>query len=96
MKVRWTDHAKAQLADIQQYIARDSPAYGRRVVDRITRRSRQVSRFPRSGRPVPEYDHPDVREILEGNYRIIYLVLESRVDVISVIHQSQDTPWTGR
>ena len=69
MKVHWTDTAVEHLAKIHAYIAQDSPAYASRVVDRLTRRSKQIGRFPNSGRVVPESDHPQVREVIEGAYR---------------------------
>lgn len=41
---------------------------------------------------VPEYKHEDVREVIEGAYRIVYLILESRVDVVAVIHGARTLP----
>ena len=38
MKVHWTDLAVKYLADIHEYIARTSPTYALRMVDRLTRR----------------------------------------------------------
>ncbi|HVV98656.1 MAG TPA: hypothetical protein VHC92_16045, partial [Rhodanobacteraceae bacterium] len=38
------------------------------------------------GRRVPEYARSDVRELLERPYRIIYVVLPDRIDVIAVMH----------
>ena len=48
--------------------------YAQRVVDRITRRSEQITKFPGSGRMVPEYEAPDVREVIERPFAIIYRV----------------------
>ncbi len=42
------------------------------MVDRITRRSEQISTQPLSGRKVPEYEAEDIRELIEKPYRIIY------------------------
>ena len=42
------------LTNIYDYIALNSPTYARRMVDRITRRSEQISTQPLSGRKVPE------------------------------------------
>jgi toxin ParE1/3/4 len=42
-----------QLKDIHDYIARRSPQYARRVVDRVTRRSQQIARYPMAGIAVP-------------------------------------------
>ena len=93
MKVHWTDTAVAQLTKIYEYISRDSPLYASRVIDRVTRRSQQIARFANSGRIVPEFDHPQVREVIEGPFRIIYRTKQDQIDVIAVIHGSQ-SPWT--
>ena len=92
MKVRWTITAIGHLASIYEYIARDSARYARRMVDRITSRSRHLARFPRSGQMVAEYQDPDVREVIEGQYRVIYEVTPSEIYVLAVIHGSQLLP----
>lgn len=92
MKVRWTRTALGHLASIYEYIARDSARYARRMVDRITSRSRQIARFPRSGQMVPEYRDPDIREVLEGQYRVIYEVTAREIHVLAVIHGTQLLP----
>ena len=91
MRVFWADAALAQLEAIHDYFAQTSPDYARRIVDRLTRRSQQIGAFPLSGRRVPEYDLPEVREMIESPYRIIYLIKdESRIEVLAVIHTSRD------
>ena len=92
MKVRWTPTAIGHLASIYEYIARDSSRYALRMVDRITSRSRQIARFPRSGQMVPEYQDPDIREVMEGPYRVIYEVTEKEIHVLAVIHGAQLLP----
>jgi plasmid stabilization system protein ParE len=56
MKVHWTENAIEHLVNIYEYIALNSPTYAKRTVDRITRRSTQISDYPLSGRKVPEYE----------------------------------------
>jgi toxin ParE1/3/4 len=92
MKILWTDAAVAQLEAIHDYVAQTSPAYARRIVDRLTRRSIQISAFPFSGRMVREYELNEVREVLEGTYRIIYLIKEDegQIEVLAVIHSSRE------
>ena len=90
MKVRWTETARDHLAAIHAYIAQDSPEYANRTVDRLTRRSQQIGGFPQSGRRVPEYDSDALREVLEGPYRIIYLVEDDGIDVVAILHAAQD------
>jgi toxin ParE1/3/4 len=92
MKILWTYAAVAQLEAIHDYVARTSPEYARRIVDRLTKRSVQISAFPFSGRIVPEYELNEVREVIEGSYRIIYLIKENegQVEVLAVIHSSRE------
>lgn len=71
MKVYWTETAEDHLDAIYAYIARDSPEYALRMVDRLTRRSQQIASFALSGRKVPEYEIEQIREVIEGQYRII-------------------------
>ena len=93
MNVYWTDTAVAHLQVIHDYIALDSPEYAKRVVDRLTRRSQQIAEFPQSGRIVPEMSDENIREVIEGNYRIIYLIKPEQIDVLAVIHGAQQLPW---
>ena len=89
MKVYWTDTARDHLRSIHAYIARNSPEYALRVVDRLTRRSEQIADFPLSGRQVPEFGVPQIREVLEGPFRIIYYIKPDQIDVLAVIHGAQ-------
>jgi toxin ParE1/3/4 len=86
MKVYWTDTARRHLDAIHAHIAQNSPHYAQRMVDRLTRRSQQISIHPLSGRSVPEYETSQIREVIEGPYRIIYYIKPDQVDVLAVIH----------
>jgi toxin ParE1/3/4 len=92
VNVLWTDNAISQLIGIYDYIARDSAFYAQRMVDRLTRRSQQIGDFPGSGRLVPEYEMPDIREIIEKPYRIIYRVTVDQIDILAVVHGAQLLP----
>ncbi len=60
------------------------------MIDRLTNRSKQIATFPLSGRVVPKYGMQQIREVIEGPYRIIYHIRPDHIDVIAVIHSSQD------
>jgi plasmid stabilization system protein ParE len=51
--------------------------------------------FPLSGRMVPEAGLGQIREIIEGAYRIIYYIRPDQIDVLAVIHGAQQTPWSA-
>ena len=92
MNVVWTETAIAHLANIYDFIARDSDRFALRMVDRITARSKQLSEFPESGQMVPEYQDRSIRETIEGPYRIVYRIQNDGVQVLSVIHGAQILP----
>jgi addiction module RelE/StbE family toxin len=92
MKVYWTLNAIKHLTNIYEYIALNSPTYARRMVDRITQRSEQISTQPFSSRKVPEYETEDIRELIEKPYRIIYRLKQDQIDVLAVIHGAQLLP----
>ena len=92
MTVRWTNSAIAHLVAIHELIARDSPRYASRMVDRITARTRQIGSFPLSGQTVPEYRDPAIREVIEGPYRVIYEDSDNDIRVLAVIHGARLLP----
>jgi addiction module RelE/StbE family toxin len=94
VKVEWTDNALEQLWAIHEYIAQSSSEYAQRVVDRLTKRTQQIRDFPLSGHMVPEYNAPQIREVIEGSYRIIYYIKPDQIDVLAVIYGAQQTPWS--
>ena len=87
MIVVWTETALDHLAGIKQYISQTSQIYAEQVVRRIIDRGKQLEAFPESGREVPEVGKPDVREVMELPYRVIYRVKRDRVEVVAVVHE---------
>lgn len=94
MKVEWTKTAIADLASIYETIEADSPRYAISVVDRITRRTKQISDFPMSGQMVPEYQNEEIREIIQYSYRILYSIEDSTIFILSLIHGARPLPDT--
>ena len=44
----------------------------------------------RAGKVVPEFQLDDIRELIEGSYRIVYhLVSQSQVDILTVHHSAR-------
>jgi addiction module RelE/StbE family toxin len=93
VKVVWSDKAKYQLRSIHAYIAQDSEQYAKRLVDRITNRTKQIAHFPRSGRVTPEFETDTIRELIEGSYRLIYEIRANTIVVAAVVHSSTNTGW---
>jgi plasmid stabilization system protein ParE len=87
--VRWSDTSRADLRAIHAFIARDSRIYARQTVERIKKAVERLRRFPGSGTLVRERDRPDLREILVGNYRVIYWLNEGVAVILTVVHASR-------
>jgi toxin ParE1/3/4 len=92
MKVIWTPRAQQRLQEIHDHIALDQPVNATRWVARVLDRGEQIGDQPLSGRVVPEYQRETVREIFEGDYRIIYRIRSQQVDVLTVRHGAQRMP----
>ena len=89
-RLNWTPQAKQDLIAIAEYIAQDSNKYAKIQVQRLRNRARQLVKFPESGRIVPELEDPEIRELILGNYRIVYrLVSKDRVDVLTIHHSAR-------
>ena len=89
MSILWTATAVGHLAAIHEYISQTSPFYADRMVQRIFARGPQLVTFPDSGRQVPEVGRPEIREVIEGPYRVIYRVSGPQVAVLAVVHGGQ-------
>ena len=92
MSVRWTEQAFARLAGIEDYVAADSPTAARRLITRLVRRASTLARTPSIGRRVPELPGSDLRELIEGNYRIVYRARPPRVEILTVFEGHQRFP----
>ncbi len=84
--VTWAEPARDDLAQIHDFIARDSPSTAIALVERILRATEQLSVFPESGRRVPEFPERDYRELLIGSYRVLYRAHGQLVEILAVVH----------
>ncbi|MCX6319594.1 MAG: type II toxin-antitoxin system RelE/ParE family toxin [Bacteroidetes bacterium] len=89
VKIVWTELALEDLRSIYDYISRDSKVYAERVVDKIILRADQLENFPNSGRVVPEFEDVTIRELIQGNYRIIYKTSATQVSIIRIHHSAR-------
>lgn len=92
--VKWTRHARTQLQQIHDYIARDSTFYAQHVVDALLARTEGLDEFPHKGRIVPELAQESVREVSAFSWRIVYQIRSqtrpAHIDVLAVIHKRRD------
>ncbi len=91
VRIKWLISAKNDLKEIFDFISYDSKRYAELQVQRIFDRTEILKIFPKAGKIVEETNDVSVREIIEGNYRIIYRIInEKRVDILLVHHGARD------
>jgi toxin ParE1/3/4 len=88
VKVIWTDFAIEDLRSIHDYIAQDSKTYASRFIEKIILRVDQLETHPKSGRIVPEFNIDTIRELIEGNYRIVYKINPDYVGIVRIHHSA--------
>ena len=87
-KIYWTLQAREDMRAIRAHIARDAPATATAYVRRLRESVGRLRGYPFSGQVVPEIGREEIREILHGNYRLIYRVSKRRVDILTVFHSA--------
>ena len=85
--VVWTPRARADLKDIHDYIAEDSPINAKAVINRILDKAEPLAELPTIGKVVPEVNDGLLREINVQSWRIIYHAYDNQVSIITVIHK---------
>jgi addiction module RelE/StbE family toxin len=89
VKIVWTPLALADLKIIHDYIAGESKVYADRMIEKIIARVTVLNSFPESGRIVPEFGQKSIRELLEGNYRIVYKIHPDHIGIVRVHHTAR-------
>ena len=72
VQINWTLLAKSDLKNIFDYIAFDSKYYAKKTILEIRDETQILKKFPQIGRVIPEIGNEHFREIIYGNYRIMY------------------------
>lgn len=92
MRIQWSPLAVDRASEIAHYIAQDDPFAAKQWIRSLFDRVKQVKDFSKSGRNVPEISRKDIRELIYGNYRIIYRADEKVVSILTVRHSKQILP----
>jgi len=95
VQINWTYQAKDDLKSIALYISTDSIKYARLQINKIKERTQVLKSFSKSGRVVPEIGDENIRELIEGQFRIIYKICSmSKIDILTIYHSARDLSKT--
>ena len=90
----WSPSAHLDVKDIAAFIAEDNPLAAKQFVKSLFQSVEGLADFPKSGRIVPEFGDPAIREIIRRPCRIVYRIdgLEHTVQIVRVWHSARGTP----
>jgi toxin ParE1/3/4 len=89
VKILWSARSLKDIEEIIDYISKDSPAAARTFATKIIEAVMVLETFPTIGRIVPEYNNPNIREVLYRNYRIVYELSGNTANIVTVFHGSR-------
>jgi len=89
MKIFWTKESIIRLQEIEEYISVDNSVVAIEFIDKLISLAETLSDNPEKGRIVPELSLENIRELLYKNYRIVYLIKKSSIDILTVFEGHQ-------
>ena len=92
MRVVWSPTARRRAQAAVDYIALDRPRTSLEWLDGLVRRVELLRELPEQGRVVPEWHESSVREVSHEPYRVIYEIIEDRVEILTLSHFRQELP----
>jgi len=88
--VIWTDSAIDDLHAIGDFIAKDSIRYAEITVNELFSAADILEDHPKAGPVVPEFQVENIRQLIRGNYRIVYSIIDDfRIDILTVHRSSR-------
>ncbi len=87
--IRWTLQAEMILKPLLIMSRQTREQYAHLLAVNLLTAVERAALFPYSGRVVPETSISDIREILQGNYRIIYRVKHEAIEVLAIYHSAR-------
>jgi toxin ParE1/3/4 len=86
VKVQFTPSGRIQFLSAISYIARNNPQAAVRFRKKAERVLRRLSRFPESGRLIPDFPDLPFRELIVSPYRFFYRREGESVWVVACWH----------
>jgi toxin ParE1/3/4 len=90
----WAPSARLDLRELTSYIGESRPQAAARFVQHVFQVVEHLADLPLSGRIVPEFGDPNLREVIRKPCRIVYRVKskEQIVEIARVWHAARGFP----
>ncbi len=90
MRVIWSPLSIDRITEIARYISEEDRSAAVDLVNHLFSRVEQLGNYPESGQTVPELNRTDIRQLVDGSYRIIYRVGTDNISILTVRHHRQN------
>lgn len=91
-RIIWSDRARTDLAQIGDYISANNPRAAERWVERLIALVEKAAQVPMAGRVVPEFRRPDLRERILRHFRVVYLLRQEGIEVVTIFEGHRQFP----
>jgi plasmid stabilization system protein ParE len=92
MNIFWSPLAIERASEIAEYIAQDKPSAAEKWINTVFSKVEKLKSTPEIGRIVPEIRNDQFRELIYGNYRIIYRIEKKLISILTIRHGMQILP----
>ncbi len=92
MKIIWSPLAIDRASEIADYIAQDTPPAAEKWITTVFSKVERLKSSPEIGKIVPEIRNRQFRELIYGNYRIVYRLEKKRIFILTIRHDKQILP----
>lgn len=92
MKIVWSPLDVKRASEIVDYISQDKPLAADNWINTVFTKVDQLKANPEIGRIVPEIKELQFRELIYGNYRIIYHIGIKQISILTIRHGKQILP----
>ncbi len=92
MRIIWSPLAVDRASEITDYIAQDKSSAAEKWIDTVFSKVEQLKSSPEIGRILPEINDSQFRELIYGNYRIIYRIETKQISILTIRHGRQILP----
>ena len=92
MKIIWSPLSVDRASEIANYIAIDKRSAAEKWINTVFSKVEQLESSPEIDRIVPEINNTQFREIIYGNYRIIYHIEKKQISILTIRHGKQILP----
>lgn len=87
-QIIWSNPAIDDLQQLREFYTQFSEGYADRLISKLVERTDILLSFPQSGRMAPQFNDGLTRELVSGDYSIIYRVQDVSTVIIARIQHN--------